>query len=61
MDESINPILRYVREAREYGKIGNYTACLQSYSNAKELIQQELNKCRNVNEHRIWNSQHQKS
>ena len=56
MDESINPILRYVREAREYGKIGNYAACFQSYSNAKELIQQELNKCRNVNEHKIWNS-----
>lgn len=56
MDESINPILRYVREAREYGKIGNYTACFQSYSNAKELIQQELKKCRNISEHRIWNS-----
>lgn len=56
MDESINPILRYVREAREYGKIGNYSACLQSYSNAKDLIQQELSKCRSVNEHRIWNS-----
>ena len=56
MDESVNPILRYVREAREYGKIGNYSACFQSYSNAKELIIQELNKCRNVNEHRIWNT-----
>lgn len=56
MEESINPILRYVREAREYGKIGNYTACFQSYSNAKELVQQEMNKCRVKSEHRIWNS-----
>lgn len=56
MDGSINPILRYVREAREYGKIGNFSACVQSYSNAKELIQQELNKCRNISEHKIWNS-----
>ncbi|OHT10284.1 Katanin p60 ATPase-containing subunit A1 [Tritrichomonas foetus] len=56
MDESINPILRNVREAREYGKIGNYAACFQSYANAKELIKQELNRCRNSNEHRIWNA-----
>lgn len=56
MAEKEHAIVSAVREAREYGKIGNWEASLQGYATAKKLTQQEINTCRNNGEMARWNS-----
>jgi katanin p60 ATPase-containing subunit A1 len=48
--------VREVRAAREFAKIGNYDGCLQSYSEAKRLTEQEIKGCRVAAELARWNS-----
>lgn len=56
MDEKSHEIVTAVREAREYGLLGNWTACLQSYAQAKQQAEREISTCRSSPEMARWNS-----
>lgn len=55
MDDT-NPILKHVQEARRLGEMGEYDACLRSYSSARDFAQQEIKSCRSKVEMTKWNA-----
>ena len=56
MEKKTHEIVRAVREAREYGLLGNWSACLQSYARAKQEAEREIDTCRSTPEMARWNS-----
>ena len=56
MFDETNPIIKSVDDARELALIGNYDACLKSYSSARDLIGVEQKSCRSRQENEKWSN-----
>ncbi|OHS94497.1 ATPase, AAA family protein [Tritrichomonas foetus] len=56
MFDETNPILKNIEDARELAALGNYEACLRSYSSARDLIAFEQKNCRSRAENDKWST-----